>query len=493
MQTEQFIFRSRMPASAEEVLSWHTRPGAFERLTPPWESVRVLERRGGIEDGGQVVLEMQAGPFRRRWVAQHCDYQPGRQFCDVQKEGPFARWEHRHRVTPDGRGSCFLEDNITYALPFGRLGQMLGGAFVRRQLQRLFHYRHRITAQDLRRQGSSMATQPMKILVTGSTGLIGSALVPFLTTGGHEVVRMVRSRSTTAEDLPSWDPETRQIDATHLEGLDAVVHLAAEGIAAHRWTADQKARIRDSRVQGTRLLCEALAGLRRPPRVLIAASAIGYYGGRGDVLLDEKSSVGTGFLAEVCRDWEAATERATAAGIRVVNLRLGLVLSPAGGVLAKMLTPFRLGLGGRIGDGRQFMSWIASDDAIGAIDHAIRTEDLRGSVNAVAPHAVTNRAFTQALGRVLGRPTPFPLPTFAARLAFGEMADELLLAGARVNPRKLLDTGYRFLFDDLEAALRHLLGREDSHPARCDAPGDPGAQMTFVGETSDSLHRLPRE
>lgn len=298
----------------------------------------------------------------------------------------------------------------------------------------------------------------MTILVTGSSGLIGSVLVPFLTTGGHRVTRLVRSQPRPGEMAVRWDPVAGTLETAGLVGLDAVVHLAGENLAG-RWTAEKKARIRDSRVKGTRLLCESLARLAQPPKVLVCASAIGYHGDRGEELLQEESAPGSGFLAEVCRAWEASAEPAVQRGIRVVHLRFGVVLSPSGGALAKMLFPFRIGAGGILGSGRQYWSWIALDDAIGAIHHALTTDTLQGPVNVVAPHPVTNREFTKTLGRVLGRPTPFPMPAFAARLAFGEMAEELLLASTRVEPTRLLATGYRFRHPELEGALRHLLGK----------------------------------
>ncbi|HYV34495.1 MAG TPA: TIGR01777 family oxidoreductase, partial [Gemmataceae bacterium] len=352
MKLEHFVFRSLMPASADSVFAWHCRPGAFERLSPPWEAVKVFERTGGVQDGGRVVLALRAGGLRRRWTAEHCDYEQGRQFCDVQTEGPFAHWRHCHRMVPDGPDRCYLEDDIEYALPFGCLGALLGGALVRRKLERMFRYRHRITAGDLCFHQRCLRGQPMKIAITGSSGLVGSALVPFLTTGGHHVTRI--ARTSTNEGDAAWNPVTGQIEAGRVEGLDAVIHLAGENIAARRWNAEQKARIRASRVQGTKLLCETLAKLQRPPQVLISASAIGYYGDQGDRELTEESPSGSGFLPEVCREWEAVTEAAKKAGIRVVQLRFGVILSPGGGALAKMLTPFRLGLGGRIGNGRQW-------------------------------------------------------------------------------------------------------------------------------------------
>ncbi len=301
----------------------------------------------------------------------------------------------------------------------------------------------------------------MHVLVSGSTGLVGSALVPALTAGGHRVTRLVRPRSTGAPPgagTRPWDPAQGILNAADLEGVDAVVHLSGENIAGW-WTAAKKRRIRDSRVGSTALLAETLARLAAPPRVLVCASAIGYYGDRGAEELREGSGPGTGFLAEVCRAWEAATEPAARRGIRVVNTRFGIVLSAAGGPLAAMLVPFRLGLGGRIGSGAQYMSWIALADAAAALAHVLDSERLAGPVNLVAPGPVTNREFTATLGRVLGRPTLFPVPAFAARLALGEMAEELLLVSERGVPERLLAAGFAFRYPGLEAALRSALDR----------------------------------
>jgi uncharacterized protein (TIGR01777 family) len=302
----------------------------------------------------------------------------------------------------------------------------------------------------------------MHVLVTGASGLVGSALVPLLIASGHAVTRLVRSTPRPGQAEIPWDPAARRIGTPALEGLDAVVHLAGESIAAGRWTAAKKARIRDSRVQGTTILCEALAQLVTPPKVLLCASAIGYYGDRGERILREESAPGTGFLAEVCQAWEAAAAPAVQRGVRVVYLRTGMVLSPAGGALAKMLIPFRLGLGGVVGTGKQYMSWIALDDMLGAMHHALITETLHGPVNMVAPQPVTNQEFTKTLGKVLRRPTVFPLPAFVARLVFGEMADALLLASTRVAPARLQASGYTFQYPVLEEALRHLLGQHQT-------------------------------
>ena len=359
-------------------------------------------------------------------------------------------------MLPDGENACRLQDRIEYALPFGILGRLLGAKLVRRKLERVFEYRHRLTVQDI--PAHVEAEQTMKILVTGSHGLIGSALIPFLTTGGHDVLRLVRNPNP-ASDAICWDPQAGVIENDQLEGLDAVVHLAGENIASRRWNVSQKERIRESRVRGTRVLSESIAKLNNPPKVLVCASAVGYFGDRGDEELGEQSEPGCGFLADVCRDWEAAAGPAREKGIRVVNLRFGVILSSTGGALAKMLLPFKLGLGGVVGSGKQYWSWIALDDVLGAIRHVISHGDLNGPVNCVSPNPSTNREFTRILGRVLKRPTLFPLPAFAARLVLGEMAHELLLASTRVVPKQLQASGYRFRFEELEWALRHTLGR----------------------------------
>ncbi|MCZ6779656.1 MAG: TIGR01777 family oxidoreductase [Acidobacteriota bacterium] len=305
----------------------------------------------------------------------------------------------------------------------------------------------------------------MKILVTGSTGLIGSALVSSLTSSDHTVRRLLRPPRQAVGSDAVWDPAAGTLDQQALEGIDAVVHLAGENIAGGRWTSRRKARIRDSRVNGTRLLSETLSRLPRPPSVWVSASAIGYYGNRGDTSLNEGSPAGSGFLSDVCRDWEAATKAALQKGIRVVNLRIGIVLSPAGGALAKMLLPFKMGVGGKVGDGKQFMSWIALDDIVGVIQHALTNERLTGPVNAVSPNPVTNLQFTRTLGSVLRRPTIFPMPALAARMAFGEMADELLLSSTRVQPARLTGSGFQFRYPSLESALRHLLHTDTARSA----------------------------
>ncbi len=298
-------------------------------------------------------------------------------------------------------------------------------------------------------------TQQLTVLVTGSTGLVGASLTKLLEANGHTVRRLVR-RGTVGKNEFHWDLAKGTIDPKALEGADAVVHLAGESIAAGRWTDAQKERIRKSRIEGTRLIADAVRDAKRGPKTLLTASAIGFYGDRGDEEVDESSATGTGFLAEVCREWEAGAQGLE--GMRSVQLRFGVILNSAGGALKKMLLPFKLGLGGRLGSGKQWMSWIALTDVVRVIEHALNTESLSGAVNVVAPGAVRNSEFTKVLGRVLGRPTIFPAPAFAMRLALGEMADELLLNGQHVLPKKLLASGFEFSHRELEGALRHELG-----------------------------------
>ncbi len=295
----------------------------------------------------------------------------------------------------------------------------------------------------------------MHVLVSGGSGLVGSALIRALSAQGHGIMRLARTRSKNGGAEVVWDPLGNP-DPTVFQGYDAVIHLAGESIVG-RWTAEKKSRILNSRVQGTQTLAASLARMTAPPKVLVCASAIGFYGDRGDEVLVEESASGTGFLAEVGRQWEAACEPARVAGLRVVNLRLGVILSAKGGALARMLPPFKLGLGGRLGSGRQWMSWIALEDVVGAIEHVLTNEALRGAVNAVAPGAVTNAEFTRILGKVLHRPVVFPMPAFVVRLLFGEMGEELLLSSQRVDPARLAASGYRFRHPELTGALTALV------------------------------------
>jgi len=445
-----FSLRSVMPASAEALYAWHARPGAFERLNPPFDPVELEERTGGLEVGARTVIRMALGPVKRRWVAEHTAHEPGRMFRDEQREGPFSKWIHTHRFEPRPDGTSELVDEVEYELPLGGLGALVGGGFASSTLERMFRYRHALTKADLERHARFADRPRLTVAVTGASGLVGSSLIPFLTTGGH-AARGVGRRGA-------------ELDPSALEGADAVVHLAGAGVADERWTDARKRLLVDSRVAYTKQLVAALARLDKKPKVLVSASAIGVYGDRGDEVLTEDSAVGgregaAGFLAGLCVDWEAAANEARALGVRVVNLRIGLVQSARGGALAKLLTAFKAGAGGPVGSGRQWQSWIAAEDLLGAIHHALFVEALDGPVNAVGPAPVTSAEYAKVLGRVLHRPAVAPLPALALRAMFGELADGALLASQRVLPTKLEASGFSFLSRDLEAALRFTLGR----------------------------------
>ncbi|MDH3424716.1 MAG: TIGR01777 family oxidoreductase [Gemmatimonadota bacterium] len=326
-------------------------------------------------------------------------------------------------------------------------------------MERLFQFRYQRLFTDLARHRSFAGQKRLSVAITGASGLVGANLRHFLTTAGHEVISLVRDSRRLDEGSVFWNPSGGVIDEKGLMRVDAVVHLAGEPIAPKRWTDERRRAIKQSRVRGTELIARTLATMKNGPKVLISASATGFYGDRGSDTLTESDSSGRGFLAEVCRAWEGATAPAERAGIRVVKLRAGIVLSQKGGALGQMLLPFKMGLGGRLGSGKQYMSWIDLDDLVGLIHHALYDESLRGPLNATAPSPVTNSTFTSTLGRVLGRPTVIPVPGFAVRAAFGDLGKEALLWGQRALPQKATDAGFDFFYESVEDSLRFQLGR----------------------------------
>jgi len=456
MTKKLFTHRAKITASAKVVFDWLKKEGAFERLNPPWEHVEVVQSSGGIQDGDSVTLKIPLGPFSQKWFLEHKEYIEGQQFKDVQVKGPFKSYSHTHRVVEDSAHSCFLEDTIEYELPAGKLGELLGSHFIKNKLKRLFEYRQAIISNDLSLH-AKLSGSSKTVLVSGASGMIGSALIPLLKMGGHKVLRLVRHDSSNEDEI-SWNPEQGTINRGSLEGIDAVIHLAGESIAG-RWTDEKKKRIKDSRVDGTRNLAQLLASAQNKPEVLICSSGVNYYGSdRGDDLLTEDSSRGDGFLAEVCKEWEGATQPASDAGIRVVNLRTGAVLSPSGGALKAMLLPFKAGAGGVAGSGKQYMSWISLDDVLYAVYFIMLRQNVTGGLNLVSPDPVTNREFTKTLGKVLRRPTIVPLPAIVIKKLLGDLGLDTILSSLKVEPAKLKTHDFTFAFPDLERALRHVLG-----------------------------------
>lgn len=454
MPVLHFTKSSDINAPVGALRDWHFRRGAFGRLNPPWEKARVISEPGPLVDGFRAVIEIQAGPIKQHWVADHEITGDG--FIDRQASGPFAHWEHHHRFEAIGPETSRLTDSITYRLPFGAPGRFFGEPFVRRKLERMFHYRHVVTRADLARAWKNPAPHPLRILVTGASGMVGRPLCAYLETHGHEVHRVTRRAKGPGEI--SWNPEAGILDLPPGVDYDAAIHLAGENVADARWSPEKKRRILESRRLGTRLLVRTLAKMERPPAALISASGSGIYPPDGGVH-DESSATGEHFLSQVCQVWEEETTAAKEAGIRVVLPRIGVVLSPTGGALQKMLPVFLSGAGGPIGSGSQRLSWITMDDVLDILHRATFETSWEGPMNLTAPEPVTNRDFSNTLARVLQRPSLFPTPATAVRAIFGEMADETLLADLAVVPRRLLSLGYTFRFSQLETALRHVLGR----------------------------------
>lgn len=457
----RFTAETSLPHPVREVFDWHTRPGAIRRLLPPWEPVTVAQEAPDLTEGAEAILRL-AGPpasIAPRWVARHTGLEPPHEFTDVQISGPFDSWRHRH-VFDDAEGGTGLRDEVSYQLPLGSAGELAAGQ-VQARLRRMFAYRHRQLADDLAAHAAA-GSPPLTVAVAGASGLIGQALTAFLTTGGHRVIRLVR-RTPRVPDEVYWDPERASLDPAALRSADAVVNLAGAPIAG-RFTHAHKDAVRRSRILGTGLLARTLVTLRREgtgPRVFVSGSAIGYYGAdRGAERVDEQSGPGTDFLATLVREWEAAAGPAREAGVRVVQVRTGVVQSPAGGMLRYQLPQFLAAAGGRLGPGDQWLSWVSIDDIVGIFHHALTNDEVSGAVNGVAPAPVTNASYTATLAGVLHRPAVLPVPAFAPRLLLGgEGAKLTVLASQNVRPDVLTHTGYRFRQPDLESCLRHVLGR----------------------------------
>ncbi|WDP89127.1 MAG: TIGR01777 family protein [Desulfobacter sp.] len=460
MAEKIFSKKTRINVPVADLFAWHAREGAINRLTPPWAPLSLISRRGkGIDKGVQVKFKMKVFGIPMIWEAEHIDYEENRLFRDRQVKGPFGLWEHTHLFHEGGSNTAVMEDRVKFKLPLEPLSAPFCGHAMK-ELDRIFTYRHRVLKADMESRVGKIKKQ--RILVSGASGTIGQALVPFLRTCGHEVVRLVRDPDSDAPDALYWDPYKNVLDMEAAGPIDAVISLNGVDISRGKWTENQKKLIMDSRVIPTRVLVEKMRAMDRPPSTFISSSAIGLYGEGGDRVLTEGSPMGNSFISEVCNRWETASLGAARGGIRTVQLRIGVVLTPAGGALERMFIPFALGLGTRLSHGGQYMSWISMDDALGGILHLLENETVHGPVNLTAPEPVTNKAFTKTLGRVLSRPAFFAMPAPVAGFLWGDMGRETLLTSARVMPEKLLDSGYMFTHTGLEPALRHLLGRESN-------------------------------
>lgn len=445
-----FTWQSTLTYPAPEVFAWHVRPGAFERFSPPWRQVKVLRSTGSLAPGSEVLLRCSAvGPFNFTWLLRHGEYRPQELFTDEQVKGPFRAWVHRHSFVPHSESLSTMLDEVEFEMPlfFSPLGPL-----IMRDLRRLFAFRHSVLCTDLALHSRWSKHPRKKILIAGASGFIGSALTAFLSTAGHSVRRLVR-RPPTSPDERFWDPVRGEIGPDVFDDIDVVIHLGGESIVSGRWNEERKQRLITSRVQSTRCLAQAIASLTQKPPLMIVASGVGFYGNTGNAAPDESSPQGQGFLAHLAGEWEKAASWVSEHGVRLVTLRIGTVLNSRGGALGKMLPAFRAGLGGRLGHGFQRMSWIALEDLLGLFEHTIFTDSVSGPMNAVAPQIITNREFTAALGRRLKRPTVLPVPAPLLRLLFGEVADEALLANSAATPRKALESGYSFVFPDIDSAL----------------------------------------
>lgn len=459
---KKFIRKTVIHAPVSSVFAWHEKDGAVNRLTPPWAPLSLVARKGrGIDKGVEVTFKIKIFGIPMKWQARHIGYKENAMFRDCQIKGPFAYWEHSHLFHERSTDSTVMEDQVKFRLPFGIFSLPFYG-YAKRQLSRIFFYRHQVLKYDMENRVGKM--QKQRILISGGSGAIGKALVSFLKTCGHEVICLVRDPSgrdlnQESQNVHFWDPYSNVLDMDAIGPVDAVINLNGVDISRGRWHLSQRAKILNSRVISTQVLVEKMNQMPHPPSTFISASAIGFYGDGGQSRLTEESEGNDCFISRVCRQWEEASLGAMDAGIRTVQLRIGVVLTPAGGALERMLLPFLMGLGTRLADGKQYMSWIGMEDVLGGIFHILGNKEIHGPVNLTAPEPVTNREFTHTLAGILGRRAPFVLPKAVVLAFWGEMGKETLLASARVMPEKLIKSGYRFVHPRLEMALGHVLGR----------------------------------
>ena len=460
----KYTHETVVDADIDSTFEWFEHEGSFRRLMPPWEVAEEVRADDSLEVGSQRVFRFPApgAPFlKMTWVAEHTAYRPPHHFADTMVKGPFWSWNHNHDLIESG-GKTTVKDEVTYQVPFGPLGNLadsiLRGWLVKSRISKMFRARELRLQRDMKEHSKFSHEERKKILVAGSSGLIGTQLVAFLDTGGHDVWRLVRRPVKEGTKELFWKPDEGILNPSDIEGFDVIIHLGGAGIGDKRWSKKRKALIIDSRRDSTLLLSDTMSKLDKKPEAFIVASAIGYYGNRGDEELTEDSSPGSGFLTDTVIQWESYADSAKESGIRVVNTRNGIVLSAAGGALGRMLLPWKMGGGGPLAGGKQWMSWISLDDEIYAIHHLMMNRDCVGAYNLTAPNPCKQKVFSKTLGRVLRRPAFAPIPGISMKILFGELAGPLLIEGQRVLPSRLQSSGYEFLHKDLESALRDSLG-----------------------------------
>ena len=451
---ETFIRKCQIEAPAEVLNNWHHANDVFHRIQPPWESAKIVKKAAAIANGLEEHIQIQMGPLKKIWIARYQDVIKGKQFCDLQVSGPFKFWFHKHVFHDNGNGTSTLEDNISYSPPLGGFGQFLAGSMVRKKLEMMFKYRHKVTREDVKRHHRNKVDSK-KILISGGTGLVGSQLSPLLKSMGHEV--FILTRNPKSENHISWNLEKKEIDREKLKEIEVVINLAGASIAG-LWTRKGKEKIYNSRVEGTKFLVDSLIKYSPKLEAFLSASGSGVYPLNTGDFYDEKGPVGNTFLGKLAQDWECAADPLAEKGIRTAHFRIGVVISSLGGALQKMLTPAKFCLGGPWGNGRQHMSWIAIDDLADILTYAVSDKRYEGVINTVADQSIEVNDFFKTLGRVLKRPQLFRVPSFVMKSLPGGMGKEVFLGDNRAVPGFLRSINYKYRHEDLESALRLQLG-----------------------------------
>ena len=458
-----FVHKAKFDANKKQIWDWYNSDGAFRRIMPEWEGIQPINA-GRLVDGDETIFKVKMGPLRQKWVARHHSVVPGESFADRMIKGPFGAWNHHHEFESKSGQMTSVIDNVEYKLPLHIFTGWSAGFTVLPRMKQMFEFRSVRVANDLKQIQATAKLPRQRILVSGSTGMIGLQLCAFLEAAGHDVHRLLRPSTKLPSDVDStkvvkWNDLTGEILEGDMNGFDSIIHLAGAGIGDKRWSKKRLKLIRDSRIIPTENLAKIVAGLENPPKKMLCSSAIGFYGNRGTEVLDENSSAGNDMLSDLCKDWENASSAAKDAGINVIHLRTGIVMSPLGGALAKLLLPAKMGAGGPVGGGKQMQSWISLDDEIYAIHHLMMKEDSEGAYNLTAPNPVSQKQFAKTLGKVLRRPAFAPLPGFVIKMLFGQMGKKLVLEGQDVKPNRLLESGYEFTHSELESCLRSCLGK----------------------------------